>query len=74
MGEHACGVARPDPDHGVTLDLAETLAAILARLTVIEQRLDRLDPAPSPTSVGRPLVGQITVDEAIAATNGEATS
>jgi hypothetical protein len=64
-------VARVDPDPEVTRDLREMLDAILARLTRLEQRLDRLDPAP-PANVDRPLDGQITVDEALAATTGEA--
>jgi hypothetical protein len=76
-------VARPEPDPGVTLELRETLDAILARLTSetekvdailarlsgIEERLDRLDPAPA--NADRPLAGQITVDEVIAATNSD---
>jgi hypothetical protein len=61
-------LARADPDPGVTADVGETLGAILARLSAIEERLDRLDPAPA--NVGRPLDGQIDVFEAIT-TNGE---
>jgi hypothetical protein len=77
MREQTCGLASPDPDPEVTLELRETLEAIQARLTAIEEQqeaiLALLEPAP-PANADDALDGQIDVFEAIAATNGEATS
>jgi hypothetical protein len=75
------GVARPAPDQDVTLVLLDALravqarldelAAIPSRLDAIERRLAEVERARSSTD-DRALPGQITVDEAIAAVNGEA--